>query len=88
VRACWVTQRLSGLAVTPARCTRLVSCSMKNSTSSRRNRAGVIGQRVGHGLLRLPERRVAGRQVFETRRKPPVVPARSWTASATSGRWR
>jgi hypothetical protein len=37
LRACWVTQRLSGLAVTPARCTRLVSCSMKNSTYSRRN---------------------------------------------------
>jgi hypothetical protein len=32
LRACWVTQPPSGLAVTPARWTRLVSSSMKNST--------------------------------------------------------
>jgi hypothetical protein len=30
-RACWVTQLLSGLAVTPARWTRRVASSMKNS---------------------------------------------------------
>src|SRR6266516_2569346 len=32
LRACWVTQVLSGWAVTPARCTRRVSSSMKNRT--------------------------------------------------------
>jgi hypothetical protein len=32
LRACWVTQVLLGLAVTPGRWTRRVSCSMKNST--------------------------------------------------------
>jgi hypothetical protein len=37
LRACWVTQPLLGLAVTPARWTRRVSSSMKNSTYSRRN---------------------------------------------------
>ena len=37
LRACWVTQAPSGLAVTPARCTRRVSSSMKNSTYSRRS---------------------------------------------------
>jgi hypothetical protein len=37
LRACWVTQRPSGLAVTPVRCTRRVSSSMKNSTYNRRS---------------------------------------------------
>jgi len=37
LRACWVTQALLGLAVTPARWTRRVSSSMKNRTYSRRN---------------------------------------------------
>jgi hypothetical protein len=32
LRACWVTQRPLGLAVTPPRCTRRVSSSIKNST--------------------------------------------------------
>jgi hypothetical protein len=32
LRACWVTQRLSGFAVMPARWTRRVCSSMKNST--------------------------------------------------------
>ncbi len=32
LRACWVTQPLTGLAVTPAMWTRRVSCSTKNST--------------------------------------------------------
>jgi hypothetical protein len=35
LRACWVTQRPSGLAVTPVRCTRRVPSSMKNSTYNR-----------------------------------------------------
>jgi hypothetical protein len=35
LRACWVTQVPSGLAVTPARWTRRVSSSMKNNTYSR-----------------------------------------------------
>jgi hypothetical protein len=35
LRACWVTQALLGLAVTPARWTRRVSCSKKNGTQSR-----------------------------------------------------
>jgi hypothetical protein len=37
LRACWVTQAPFGLAVTPARWTRRVSSSMKNSTYSRRS---------------------------------------------------
>jgi hypothetical protein len=37
LRACWVTQPLLGLAVTPARWTRRVSSSMKNKTYSRRS---------------------------------------------------
>jgi hypothetical protein len=37
VAACWVTQAPSGLTVTPARWTRRVSSSMKNSTYSRRS---------------------------------------------------
>ena len=37
LRACWVTQALSGLDVTPARWTRRVASSMKNSTYSRRS---------------------------------------------------
>jgi len=37
LRACWVTQAPSGLAVTPARWTRRVSSSMKNSTYNRRS---------------------------------------------------
>jgi hypothetical protein len=37
LRACWVTQRPLGLAVTPARRTRRVSNSMTNSTDSRRH---------------------------------------------------
>jgi hypothetical protein len=37
VRACWVIQAALGLAVTPARWTRRVSSSMKNSTYSRRS---------------------------------------------------
>ena len=32
LRACWVTQPATGLAVTPAMRTRRVPCSMKNST--------------------------------------------------------
>jgi hypothetical protein len=35
LRACWVTQAALGLAVTPARWTRRVSSSMRNSTYSR-----------------------------------------------------
>jgi hypothetical protein len=37
LRACWVTQAPFGWAVTPARWTRRVSSSMKNSTYSRRS---------------------------------------------------
>jgi hypothetical protein len=37
LRACWATQAALGLAVTPARWTRRVSSSMKNSTYSRRS---------------------------------------------------
>jgi hypothetical protein len=37
LRACWVTQAPFGLAVTPARWTRRVSSSMKNSTYNRRS---------------------------------------------------
>jgi hypothetical protein len=37
LRACWVTQPLLGLAITPARWIRRVSSSMKNSTYSCRN---------------------------------------------------
>src|SRR5919198_366906 len=55
LRACWATQAPSGLAVTPARWTRRVSSSMKNSTYSRRSQTvstvkQVAGQDPG-GLL-------------------------------------
>jgi hypothetical protein len=36
LRACWVTHSPVGFAVIPARCTRRVPCSMKNSTYRRR----------------------------------------------------
>jgi hypothetical protein len=37
LRACWVTQRSCGFAVTPPRCTRRLASSMKKSTYSRRS---------------------------------------------------
>jgi hypothetical protein len=54
LRACWATQAPLGLAVTPAKWTRRVSSSMKNSTYSRRSHR-IDGEEVaGHdpgGLL-------------------------------------
>jgi hypothetical protein len=35
LRACWAAQAPSGLAVTPARWTRLVSCSMNRAVAAR-----------------------------------------------------
>jgi hypothetical protein len=49
LRACWVTQAPSGLAVTPARWTHRVSSSMKNSTSSRRSQTVSTVKESGRG---------------------------------------
>jgi hypothetical protein len=71
LRACWVTQAALGLAVTPARWTRRVSSSMKNSTYSRRSHTvstvkqvagedpgGLLAQERPPGRARPPRGRV------------------------------
>jgi hypothetical protein len=67
LRACWATQPPSGLAVTPARCTRRMPSSMKNSTYSRRSQ---MVSTVKKSQARMPAacRRRNDRQVVEARR--------------------
>src|SRR6266571_5041251 len=67
LRACWVTQALPGWAVTPARCTRRVSSSMKNSTESRRSQT-VSAVRKSHATIPAACRRRNARQVVAVRR--------------------
>jgi hypothetical protein len=55
VAGCWVTQAPSGLAVTPAKWTRRVSSSTKNSTYSRRSQiVSTVKQVACHDPGRLP----------------------------------
>jgi hypothetical protein len=75
LRACWVTQSPLGLAVTPAKWTRRVSSSMKNSTYSRLSQTVSTVKQVAATIPAACWRRNA-RQVVAARR------------GAGSSRWR
>src|SRR6266545_2467117 len=67
VRACWVIHEPSGLVVTPARWTRRVSSSMKNSTYNRRSHT-VSTVKKSHATIPAACWRRKIRQVVATRR--------------------
>ena len=74
LRACWVTHAPAGWAVMPARCTRRVPCSMKNSTYRRRsNTVSTWKKSVARIVLACPARNA--RQVCPSRLGAESMPA-------------
>ena len=75
LRACWVTQAQSGWAVTPAKWTRRVSSSMKNSTYSRHSHT-VSTVKKSQATIPAACRRRNARQVVVVRRGAGSSPCR------------
>jgi len=76
LRACWVTQAALGLRVTPARWTRRVSGSMKNSTYSRHSETVLTVKQV--------ERNDPGGLLAEERPPRRGRSARGWVQPVTA----